>query len=112
VNVEERSAELSDEASTASMDQPAPAQTSGGAARAGRRATPDVKLEVRTVPISADQIKALESLERALDAVERGELLSGACAAHVDAAREPFGVEGVQRVAELPEHVVGDVDHV
>ncbi len=66
MHFEERSTELSDEASTASMDQAAPAQTSGGAAPASRTATPDVKLEVRTVPISAEQIKALESLERAL----------------------------------------------
>lgn len=66
MNFEQGSTELSDEASTASMDQAAPAQTSGDAAPASQRASPDVKLEVRTVPISADQIKALESLERAL----------------------------------------------
>ena len=46
-------------------------------------------------------------------AVERGEALARGGAPHDDGRiRHARGVEGVQRMAELPQHVVGDVDHV
>ncbi len=51
--------------------------------------------------------------ELTLDAVERGDPLTGVGQAHDDAApREPRQVEGVQRLVALEQHVVGDVDHV
>ena len=52
-------------------------------------------------------------IERALDAVERGQPLAGAGAAdHQRPAVEPIEIERVHRLPELEHHVVGDVDDV
>ena len=52
-------------------------------------------------------------LERAVDAVERAQLLAGLRAAHDDPAAVELGeVEGVQWVAEREHHVVGHIDDV
>ena len=49
-------------------------------------------------------------VERALDAVEGGELLALLGPAHADRALDEGAVVGVQGLAELQHHVVGDVD--
>ena len=52
-------------------------------------------------------------IERAIDAVERRDALARCRAANPDfAARELLEVERVHRLAELEQHVVGDVDDV
>ena len=48
-------------------------------------------------------------IQPALDVVEGGQGLPGRSAAHPDAAGEASRVVGVQRLAELEHHVVGDV---
>ena len=49
-------------------------------------------------------------MQRALDAVESGELLPRGGAADDDLALQGVGVEGVQRLPEAEQHQVGDVD--
>lgn len=65
----------------------------------------DRSLAVADQQISGDQ--------RALDVVERLELLAVTRVRHADDARlQEIGIERVQRLAELEQHVVGDVDEV
>ena len=49
-------------------------------------------------------------VEGPVDVVEGAQPLAGPGPAHDDRAGQPVGVVGVQRLAELEHHVVGDVD--
>ena len=52
-------------------------------------------------------------LERAVDAVERPKPLARACPPHHDLPPgEPVVIEGMHRLTELEQHVVGDVDDI
>ncbi len=62
---------------------------------------------------SASQIISMSGAERALPPVQGGDALAAPRAAHHDAAAlEAVPVERVQRLAQLPQHVVGHVHHV
>ena len=50
-------------------------------------------------------------IDRHAAAVEHGQRLAGASVAHHDAAGERVEVEGVHRLAQFEQHVVGDIDY-
>ena len=84
-------------------------RTSIGSApgRIGRRAAHDAREPDRPGVVGDQKVVGVEPT---VDVVERGEGLAEARTPHHDRPGQPRGVVGVQRLAQLQHHVVGDVD--